>query len=367
MKSSHSVELHEARIIGFKNGQNETELVWQANLRRASEKSDYDLKEANKKIDKACHMIANPDTNDSEDQIRAFFQRWKFRVSIGRRLALVKRGMGSVEKVEESQEEVKQSYLEQLISYNLVNTQKERNDLMRKVQIQQDLIEYQEEQRKTVAKDLNMLEAENKKLKDHNKRLAAICKSIGNEKQFMAEHINDLNEKLYLSSSRLKKAPEKVKAAPFNLEYEVNHLVSDVMETGRQIQKRLRDKQRTQILQTELFDLDKELDFKDDPIPPPPTRDQNDQTEVEEVPEPVKDEVMIEEEIKEDLESERFDDLKEGKAILDQGSIVDKKEESGGPDSLEPMTPIGYTENENENELEHKISFITENSINLFK
>lgn len=51
----------------------------------------------------------------------------------------------------------------------------------------------------------------------------------------MAEHINDLNEKLYLSSSRLKKAPEKVKAAPFNLEYEVNHLVSDVMETGRQI------------------------------------------------------------------------------------------------------------------------------------
>lgn len=70
-------------------------------------------------------------------------------------------------------------------------------------------------------------------------------------------------------------------------------------------------------MQTELFDLDKELDFKDDPIPPPPTRDQNDQTEVEEVPEPVKDEVMIEEEIKEDLESERFDDLKEGKAILD--------------------------------------------------
>lgn len=41
--------------------------MWQANLRRASEKSDYDLKEANKKIDKACHMIANPDTNDSED------------------------------------------------------------------------------------------------------------------------------------------------------------------------------------------------------------------------------------------------------------------------------------------------------------
>lgn len=55
----------------------------------------------------------------------------------------------------------------------------------------------------------------------------------------MTEKVNDLNEKIYYSMPKKKRPPEILQVSVFNLEYEVNKLISDLVDQGNKARGRL--------------------------------------------------------------------------------------------------------------------------------